>query len=244
MNATGLSCFSLDVHGHCSTFPAVEQIQAHVFGEIASGTPCRNYKNRSEVLSSDANPLWWCKQDRDQQEFTYRFAEINPVDPDRIYPHLTDRIITVSSGTCYEYSIDMKSGVPAKDLNGNMAAFEWQYTNGTVNGSVLIPTAYSAYDSTTYIYNGTQIPQDEVETSCGPRCMWIWAFRANSTLEADKGQNMALFQCPITVGTVQNVTKDSQNISDGMAKLAATAIALQGRNAPGTWTQYQLFPWG
>ena len=198
----------------------------------------------SEVLTSVANPLTWCKQAENQQESTFRFTEINPVDPVRIYPHLTNRTITASSGTCFKYDIDMNSGVPTKDLNGNLAAVDWKYSNGTMNGSITIPTAMSAYDSTTYVYNGTKIPQEDIESSCGPQCVWMWAFKANSTLAADQGQNMAVYQCPITVGPVKNATQESHMIDDGMAKLAASAIALQGRNAPGTWTQYQLFPWG
>lgn len=222
----------------------MEQTQAHLFGEIASGPPCRNYNDISEILNGNANPLFWCRQTPDKQEYTYRFTELNPTDHARVYPRLTNRTITASSGICFEYAIDMNSGVPTNDLNGNLAAYNWKYSNGTVNGSITIPTAISAWDSTTYLYNGTQIPQEEVESTCGSRCMWMWAFRAFSSFQADQGQNMAVFQCPITVGPVNNVTRDSQMVGDGMAKLAASAIALQGRNVEKRWTQYQLYPWG
>ena len=59
-----------------------------------------------------------------------------------------------------------------------------KYSNGTVNGSIIIPTEYSGLDSTTYIYPGTQIPQNESEHGCGPRCMWMWAWKSQSTLPA------------------------------------------------------------
>ena len=229
----------------------IEQIQAHLYGELASGSQRSNYEDISEVLSSDENPLVWYKQIENQQEYTFRFSEINPQDPLRVYPRITNRIITVSSGQCYQYNITAGSNRPALDLNGDKAAVTWAYSNGTVNGSVTIPTEMSAFDSTTYIYNGTQIPQNETESSCGPRCMWMWAFKALGTFPIDQDQPMALFQCPITVSPVSNVTEDTQIVSDGMAKLAASAIGLQGRftnppqlNGTKIWTQYQMYPWG
>ena len=243
VNATNLTCFA--GNGECPVRDSVEQIQAHLYGEIASGSPCHNYEDISEVLNSDANSLVWCRKIENQQEYTFRFTEINPLDPQRVYPHITNRTITVSSGQCYKYDVDMSSATKTYDLNGNFAAYSWKYSNGTVNGSITIPTAISADDSTTYLYNGIQVPQDETESSCGSRCMWMWAFKANSTFPADLGEQMAVFQCPITVGPVNNVTSDTQIIDDGMAKLAASAIALQGRSVNRTiWTQYQLYTWG
>ena len=249
VNATNLTCFS--DNGACPDQPMVEQIQAHLFGQIGSGAQCRTYIDFSEVLTSDANPLYWCRQPPHYPlENTLRFTEINDRDPIRIYPYLTNRTITAASGTCFKYDIDEDSGTMTDNLLGNLAAMNWKYSNGTVNGSITIPTAFMNTDSTTYIYNGTKIPQDEVESSCGPRCMWMLAFKGLSTLPADQRQSMALYQCPITVGPVKNATIDSQMISDGMAKLAASAIALEGRyaqveeNGPQIWRQYQMYPWG
>lgn len=225
-----------------------------MYGEIAAGRPCHNYNNISEVLSSDANPPYWCKEIENQQEYTFRFLEFNPKDQVRVYPSITNRTITASSGQCYQYNIIPRSDQPALDLNGNKAAVTWAYSNGTVNGSVTIPTEMSAFDATTYIYNGTQIPHNETESSCGPRCMWMWAFKAFSTKLHDQGQPMALYKCPITVSNVSDHGKtidDKHKVSDGMAKLAASAIGLQGRyaNPPQldhktVWRQYQMYPWG
>jgi hypothetical protein len=84
--------------------------------------------------------------------------------------------------------------------------------------------------------------------------MWMWAFKALSTNPFDQGQPMALYQCPITVSPVSDNGKeidDRHKVSDGMAKLAASAIGLQGRyanppqlNNTRVWKQYQLYTWG
>ena len=250
VSATNLTSFA--DNGKWPTQPQVEQIQAHLYGEMGSGQIYRTYKDISEVVNSDANVLVYCRQTPYEQEYAFRFSVLNPQDPDAVYPRFTNRIITASSGQCYQYNVTADSLQPALDLNGDDAAWNWKYSNGTVNGSITIPTQYSAWDSTTYIYPGTQIPQKETEYSCGSRCMWMWAWKAKSTLPADDlNQPMALIKCPITVSPVTNVTDDSQIVSDEMAKLAASAIGLQGRfanppqdNHTTTWTQYQLYPWG
>ena len=253
VNASDLGCYS-DNKSPCPSeigIPEheVEQIIAHSLGEMAQNSACRTYNDLSEVYESDANPLYWCNQNPGRQEFAYRFTEVNPVDTIRVYPRLTNRVITAASSRCYQYNIDTSSGVKVNDLNGDLAAYNWSYSNGTVNGSITIPTTYSAFDSTTYVYRGTNIPQLETQQACGSRCMWMWAYRARSTFPQDSGQEMAVFQCPITISEVSNTTNATQEISDGMAKLAAASIALQGRfvglnQTTQVWTQYQLYPWG
>lgn len=245
VNATDLTCFG--DHYNCPIYPRVEQSRAHLYGEIASGPPCQPYNHISEVLDSDSGASFYCNQASNQQEYALRFSVINPDDGRRIYPRFTNRIITASSGQCYQYNITDGSNETALDPNGDDAV-RWAYSNGTINGTITIPTAYSGEDSTTYIYPGSQMPQNETEYSCGPRCMWMWAWRSISTLPQDKGEARALIKCPITVSSVTNVTDDSQRVSDGIAKLAASAIGLTGRSADDngttTWRQYQFYPWG
>lgn len=246
VNASGLTCYA--DNNACPIQPEVQQIVAHTYGEMAQGNILCAYNDISEVITSIANCLFYYHLAPNNQQYAYRFSELNPQDTARIYPRFTNRIITASSGECYNYTIDTTSGQKVDDLNGDLAAYNWSYSNGTVNGSITIPTLYSAFDSTTYIYRGTKIPQNETESSCGPRCMWMWAFKAFSSLTADHNQPMAVYQCPISISPVSNVTEDSQIVSDGMAKLAAASIALQGRYvnvANGQiWTQYQMYPWG
>lgn len=230
VGASNMGCFTSD--RNCSKLPEVQQIVAHLYGEMAQSSECCTYNDISEVYNSDANCIRYCKPTRNHQEYAYRFSEINPDDFVRAYPRFTDRVITASSGECYQYDIDRdNNGEKVKDLNGNLAANKWKYSNGTTNGSLVLPMAYSAIDSTTYIYRGTKIPQEATTNACGPRCMWMWAFRAWSTNPVDEGQRMAVFQCPITISTVSNVHNDTQKVPDSVARIAASAIALQGRFA-------------
>ena len=253
IHVANLSCYSHLGFKDCSPHPEVEQIEAHLFGEIGSGFEWCSYSDISEVLGSDNSKkdcFAWYKRAEIPQEYTFRFVETNPDDgfSASAYPYLTNRTITASSGECYKYVIDRNSGTKSKDLNGDLAAFSWKYSNGTVNGSIVIPTAISAFDGTTYIYNGTEIPQKEQASSCGPRCMWMWAYKAPQNFSSDTDHEMAAYQCPITVGPVRNATRDTHVVDDQLAKLAASAIALQGRSTLRgnklIWTQYQLYPWG
>ena len=246
VNASDLSCYY--DNNVCPATHEVPQIVAHTYGEISQSNQCCQYKELSEVLSSDQNCAYYCNRTPGQEEFAYRFTEINPEDYPRTFPLFTNRVITASYDQCYEYGVNQTSGKKVDDANGDLAAFNWSYSNGTVSGNITIPTEYSALDSTTYIYPGLEEPQNETENACGPRCMWMWAFRAYSSLPSDLDQPPTVFQCPITISSVSNTTLESQTISNEMAKLAAASIGLQGRyvGPPNgrTWTQYQLYPYG
>ena len=248
VNASDLSCYY--DNNICPGEPEVPQILAHTYGEIAQSDQCCEYKELSDVLISDKNCAYYCNRTPGQEEFAYRFREINPEDYPKTYPLFTNRVVTASSNECYQYNVNMNSLIKVPDDNGDLAAFNWSYSNGTVSDNITIPTEYSAYDSTTYIYRGLNMPQNETESACGPRCMWMWAWRAHSTLPSDSDQPVAVFRCSITISSVSNTTLESQTISDEMAKLAAASIGLQGRyvdhdNGNGkTWTQYQLYPYG
>lgn len=247
VNASDLSCYNKRDSG-CPVAPEVPQIVAHTYGEIAQSDQCCGYNELSDVLSSDKNCAYYCNRTPGQEEFAYRFRETNPGDHARTYPLFTNRIVTASYGECYQYNVNLTSAVKVDDANGDLAAYNWSYSNGTVSGNITIPTEYSADDSTTYIYRGIKIPQLEIEGACGPRCMWMWAWRAASTLRSDPDQPRMVFRCPITISSVSNTTLESQTISDEMAKLAAASIGLQGRYVNQgnrkTWTQYQLYPFG
>ena len=246
VNASDLSCY---YNNHiCPPEPEVPQIVAHTYGEIAQSDQCCQYKELSDVLSSNKNCAYYCNRTPGQEEFAYRFTETNPKDHPKIYPSFTNRVVTASYDQCYHYNVDQASAKKVDDANGDLAAYNWSYSNGTVSGNITIPTEYSALDSTTYIYPGLEVPQNETENACGPRCMWMWAWKATSSLPSDQDQPQMVFQCSITISSVSNTTLESQTISVGMAKLAAASIGLQGRyvnQANGRiWTQYQLYPYG
>lgn len=106
--------------------------------------------------------------------------------------------------------------------------FRWQ--NGALSG-------------TTYIYRGIDIPERATGVSRGPRCIWMWAHKS-----VGSGAESAFYECPITISPVSNTTTDAQTISDGIARLAASAIGLQGRSALADgnefWTQFHFYPFG
>ena len=248
VNATDLDCYFDG--GKCNIAPESGQIVAHQYGEIAKGaSSCCPYHQISDVKNSDQLCAYYCNRTPGHEEFAYRFLEINPNDYFRTYPLITNRVTTASSGQCFTYHIDPDSGQLVDDPNGDKAATKWAYSNGTVNGSITIPTEYSGFDSTIYIYPGKQAPIAETATSCGPRCMMLWAYKAKSSLTPDEFEPQIAINCLITVSMVSNVTHDASTITDGTAKLAASAIALQGRhvNKPNNtriWTQYSYYPYG
>lgn len=127
-----------------------------------------------------------------------------------------------------------------KQQNGNTV---FQYKNDTFKHNITIPGAYGAFDGTTYIYRGVNIPQQAVTYACGPRCIKMWAHRSQGG-----GENSTFFECPITVSEVSNNATENQQLSYERARLAAASIALQGRssniNGVTVWTQYQLYTFG
>ena len=174
--------------------------------------------------------------DRYNQQFAYRFHEYNTDDKSRTYPHLTDRIIRASSGGCRNYSILL----PAPDAGNGNLRYEYYIKKATTEGNITIPKTLGAEDATTYVYRGFHIPQEADLQRCGPRCMKVWAHRSSG-----HGQNPQIYECNITVEDVTNVNVSSQHVSDEMALLAATSIALSGRqNDDKSWNQYQLYTFG
>ena len=162
------------------------------------------------------------------------------------FPHLTDRIIKASTGTCYQYSVGIPTTIDSTD--GIQAEFVMPFYNATFNGSLPIPRPDAAFDATTYIWNGTLAPQNETVQTCGPRCVYLYAFQSQG-IQTKRPNTM--FQCPITIGEVTSSSplQDAHKVPDDIARLAAASIALVGRytNPKGSdgkvWTQYQLYPW-
>lgn len=109
--------------------------------------------------------------------------------------------------------------------------------------------AMEELNSTTYIYiyNGLLPPQNTTSQSCGTQCLWLYAWQ-NKNPKTQR--SMLLFQCPISISAVSNITHDRQNLPDLNAGLAAASIALTGRytNPNGSkekiWQQYRVYPSG
>ena len=247
--APNLTCYfyngSINNGRYCPTDPGppdallnapqvMTQDLAHSFGEYAHGStfssPCVSYRDTSDVLASREKPPYYCQRTPGRQEFTYRFLEFNVDDDLKAYPWLTNRTITASAGKCLSYR-------EISDWRGD----DHTFTNGTHNESVTIPSQSTGVDGTSYLYRGSAVPQMEVNESCGPRCLWMWAYR-----HWGMGEEPTLFQCPVTVDAVENATGDVHVIPDDIARLAAASIGLRGRfeGSPPTWEQTQFYPFG
>ena len=231
-NAANLTCYSYNPLGTCGgDIPS--QARAHANGDVALGFPCGPYNDTLQVLESKNDYRYYCRRTRYQQVFAYRFNEYNPNDTQKNYPLFTNRIITASAGQCFNYTMD---GEPSDASDGNSL---FKFKNETYSGNITIPAQSGAWDGTTFIYGGTRIPEEAVTYACGPRCILVWAHRARG-----HGEESTFFQCPITVNLVSNAN-GTQQVPNGIARLAATSIALQGRPYPkNIWKQYQLYTFG
>ena len=241
VNVPDLSCYYHGQDCPSGNHEDIVQATAHSYGEESSSTECGPYNTTADILHSRNDYGYYCRRTPGNQEFAYRFSEYNPRNPQETYPQFTNRIVTASADQCFQYSAVNNTLAP--DLNGLMNAWNYTFTNGSYTSSIRIPVNMEAYNGTTYVYRGVVIPQEAMTWSCGPRCMWMWAHKSPGA-----GEPSTLYQCSITISQVNNITDPRQNITDGIARLAASAIGLQGRfvNLPPnrTWTQYQFYPFG
>ena len=246
VNAPKLDCYY--DRGNCTNIPPsapeTSQTIAHLYGEIVSGEHSCEYTADSDILSAPQNCSYFVRADK--LEFAYRYAEYNLYDRAQSYPFLTDRIIKVSSGQCYQYTVNWPDQIDTAD--GGNETFAFPIHNDTYHGTLNVPKPNSAFDSTTYIWNSTTAPQNTTDQSCGgSRCVWLYAFRSLGILT---NRTDLMFQCPITVSEVQGAWLVEHQIADENARLAGASIALSGRYfdpvGPITqsWQQYQMFPFG
>lgn len=236
-------------NGLCATRPAappeIVQNLAHSYGEITRGQLRCPYTTESDIRVAPQNCTYF--YNTANPEFAFRYSEYNPKDHAHAYPYFTDRIIKTSASDCYQYEMDSSSIYAVDSSDGLKETWILPFHNETYNGSLPVPRPSSAFDSTTYVYNGTLVPQNATLPSCGPRCISLYAFRSKGTVTKRPD---VMFRCSITVGEVSNVNNDAQQLPDINARLAAASIALTGRyaNPNGSkvkqWQQYQLFPWG
>lgn len=240
VNASDLACYYKEFDQNSCPEDVTAQAVAHSYGELALRSSCGLYDDISDLQNSKYDYSYYCR--RDGQEFAYRFNDYNPNDTQKVYPLFTNRTITASSGSCFTYS-RLGNATMTRDTAGDLEALNYTYTNGTFEDTIVIPKQSLGLSGTTYVYRGVKLPQHATTYACGDRCMWMWAFKAQSPEEEP-----AFYQCPITISGVSNATNAAQNVSNDVARIAAASIALQGRWA-GTfqnkiWTQYQFYPAG
>ena len=247
ISAPRLGCFYGS--NRCDATLVAPQTTAHTYGELIRGENCCSYNTTVEIFSADQTCSYFCSVDR--QEFAYRFNEYNPLDTISTYPYLTNRIIRSNVEACYEYDVDWSQSHLIDSPDGINATQLLAFHNETYSAQIPIPNSAGAVNSSTYIYNGTNIPQLATLVACGPRCLTIYILRLgiqppsppNALLPA------SIFSCNISVTNVTNTTAPWQEYPDGMARLAIASIALTGRATDPaglriSWQQYQLYPWG
>lgn len=157
--------------------------------------------------------------------------EYNPEDQLKTYPSLTNRVITASAGQCSTYP-KIKSATKGD-------ALEFKISNDPANGTISIPKELGGMSGTTYIYRGFHPPSGAGTFACGDRCIKMWAHTA-----AGYGDDSTFYECPISISNVSNIENETQNVPDDVARLAAAAIALQGRPLREPFRQYQFYPYG
>ncbi|KAL8987551.1 MAG: hypothetical protein Q9177_003249 [Variospora cf. flavescens] len=231
-------------HGSRCSRTVTEHARAHVYGESSLAEHPLDYDDIPSLLDAQNDSQVW--RNRWSTEYAHRFNEYNPNDTQQAYPYLTDRVITSSAGECIEYEQDE---VTKPDRVGDKDAVRYTYRNATSNGTLSIPTAVLGRDATTYIYRGLAPPADASDSRlvvCGERCMYVWVYRN----DGDNG-GPKFYQCPITVSNVTNSVLPEHHVPDGVARVAAVSIALQGQfQGPADekrFTQFQFYargaPW-
>ena len=252
VTVSNISCY---FHGNDCANDITADALAHAYGDVtlAADSPrdldCGYFTDVTSVIQSRQNFRYYCRRNTTIQAFAYRFKEYNPNDKDLTYPYFTDRVINASSGRCNEYSqVGKPEPVTVGDTSGlnyiSAMKYNYQSTNGTTNGSIVIPTSALGNDGTTYIYRGINIPKDATSSAVryGDRGIWMWAYR---NIQSKNLEPPLFFECPVNVSTVSNVRGDPKvNITDDLAREAAASIALQGQfRARGEGRDFTQWQW-
>ena len=237
--APRLDCFARN--NACDTTVVAPQTTAHSFGALTQGQTCCTYNITADIFSATQSCPYFCSADR--REFAYRFNEYNPLDTTFIYPYLTNRLIKSKVEACYKYDINWSKSPIIDSPDGDNDTQFFFYNNSTYSSKIAIPRSVGAFNSTTYVYDGVNIPQFATRVARGPRCLTIYVLRLGRPFPAN------IFSCDISVTNVTNTTAPWQEYPDGMARLAVASIALTGRmrhfkGVGLSWQQYQLYPWG
>ncbi|KAL8923166.1 MAG: hypothetical protein Q9208_004729 [Pyrenodesmia sp. 3 TL-2023] len=246
VNASYLACYEGGVYPYtCPQGTSTAHSRAHLYGENLK-TTCGPYKSIDDVVKSKHDHTYYCSQKATCPEFAYRFKEYNPRDIGATYPLFTNRTITASAGECLVYLVKNRRRVPDVERKGRGSKFT--YGNDTFTGEIQIPGSSLGWSGTTYIYKGIQAPE-YTEYRCGPRCMWLWAFKnPRQSKELNNREPPTFYKCPITISQVSNAWNDSQMIPNEVARIAAVSIALQGRWSGHVdnrnYNQYQYYPYG
>ena len=223
VNITDLRCYYTEFFQRKCPLQVTVQTVAHAYGEMILASRLNStYSNISEVMHSKQDYQYYHRKARNQQQAAYRFKEYNPDDREKSFPYLTDRVVTAEARNCITYNeIDSDDEDPQT----------FNYTNpvdAEDKGTIKISRSFLGPKGTTYIYQGVHNPINADKQSCGPRCVWMWAYKNPS---ADLSEPSAFYKCPVNISQVSNAdpNKPIHLIPDSVAKMAAPSIALQGR---------------
>ena len=241
-----ISCYYNN--GTCTTDPdqppEVAQNEAHSYGEASLRERKCQYSTDDDIFESPQNCTYF--ENRNLQEYAYRYMEYNPDDQARAYPYLTKRVIKTSTGKCFQAFPNATHEEDSPD--GPQSIRVYPYSNGTDDGTLRVAVTDLSFDSTTYAFTGVNAPQNASASDvvCGPRCIWLYAVRQGGPVTHRKD---TIFMCPITVSNVTNDENPAHILPDNTARLAAASIGLSGRytNPDGpqkVWQQYQWYPFG
>lgn len=74
-------------------------------------------------------------------------------------------------------------------------------------------------------------PQSSVILSCGPRCVFMWAYKTPSGFPIGNPEAPAFYKCPVNISEVYNSSRLEHEVPDPVTKMVAASIALQGQYA-------------
>lgn len=244
VNVAKLDCFYRSKSSECD-----EQSQrgpgaatAHVYGEGGTLRDQRcSYQSLDDIHKAPQTCLYLARDDH--REFAVRYADSNPTDVTNAYPYYGEqRIVTIAAEQCNGNLTALGPGT-ADYGDGPESDYVWVFQNSTGKYPISVPRPLLAFDSTTYIWNGTDLPTNSSWLPCGPRCVVLYALR---DMQRGPDHEISIFQCHITISPVFNIKNPAHELSDGVARMAAASIALSGRirRQPSAWRQFQLYQTG
>ena len=212
---------------------------AHAYGRRrGSHDQACSYQSIDDINKGPQACSYFTRED--QREFAVRYVDSNPADLTNAYPYYgTQRIITTAATNCNgSYNVAAPNVTDSAD--GKESEFVWQFENSTGTYPLSIPRSILAAQSTTYVWNGTDVPPLATLQDCGPRCIVLYALR---DFWRGSDHEISIFQCRITISPVSNIKDPAHVLSDSTARTAAASIALSGRrrNDDSAWRNFQLY---
>lgn len=184
-----------------------------------------SYNDFAKILRYKRLYRYFHRKTPDQRQVAYRFNEYNPNDTLKVYPYLTDRIITAEARNCITYDqIDGDNEDPQTFTYVNKV-------NASDKGTITIPRKYLGREGTTYIYLGFHDPTMAHLQSCGPRCLYMWAYKNPSGIPAENPEAPAFYKCAVNISEVYHSSRPEHMVPDSVAKMSAASIVLQGQYA-------------